>query len=452
MEHFRIRPLREVDIDEIIAATSGVRAHVDADRRDRQGADYLLGESLIELKALDEEGLEKCARQAKIAALFHQHKKNRRVIVLDRESLPEHARRDYDRILEGPIKGAVSSARKQLKQSRAELTESCVSILFVVNNGYTALDHSALLKMIVHRVRNDTAEIDGVVVAGCYYYSDSFDSFFLWPIDYVPINVRRTFTSFEKLRTAWNEYAGKFMTTVVRGQLGENLTKGPIVDTQFDVDGVTYVKPAPPIGKESEFFGKTRPRNDSSGLTHCPPVAVTFPDMTRDEWMLFRQALPGDASLYNTYDEWQARRRVAAASGTALKPFVPMTVSCQEWDHWRDERKADRCMSSVRQYANELFDNKVRSIILSAHERLPSSLVPSRYLLAVTEEIGQDRANDVSHIAVISEVQNTGQIVEDLAVHARVFHEHAIAIAGAHAVCKGIECVMWEKDLRYAWV
>src|SRR3954447_892378 len=48
----------------------GVRAHPDADRREKKGADYRLGSALIELKALDDEGFVKPERQHKLAALF----------------------------------------------------------------------------------------------------------------------------------------------------------------------------------------------------------------------------------------------------------------------------------------------------------------------------------------------------------------------------------------------
>ena len=37
------------------------------------------------------------------------------------------------------------------------------------------------------------------------------------------------------------DFSGEFMTDVVRGNIGDLLNKGPRVDTEFDVDGVTYV-------------------------------------------------------------------------------------------------------------------------------------------------------------------------------------------------------------------
>src|SRR5882724_9084943 len=256
MEPFRVRPLSEADIDAVIEAAGGVRAHADASRRDLPGADYLLGEAVIELKALDDEGLAKPERQAKLATLFRRYEKSRPVIVLDRANLPDDAQRDYDRIMEGPIKKAVSTAKTQLKQSRTEFPTASASILFLINNGYTALDQEALLQMAARRTHNDTSKIDGVVVAGCYYYSDGIDNYFLWPIDYVPINLDRPFALYEKLREAWGEHATKFMSAVMLGQIAPDTIKGPVVDTQFDLDGVTYVKPAPPMGKKSVFFGE----------------------------------------------------------------------------------------------------------------------------------------------------------------------------------------------------
>lgn len=452
MEQFRIRPLLEADIDAVIKAAGGIRAHADADRRHRPGADYLLGEAVLELKALDDEGLVKPERQAKLATLFRKHETNRPVVVLDRANLPEDARRDYDRILEGPIKTAVRTARTQLKQSRTEYPATSASVLFVINNGYTALNHEALLRMVAHRVRNDTQEIDGVVVAGCYFHSDTFDSFFQWPIDYLPINLNRTFPSFDKLRKAWSELSERFMTDVVLGRIAPDRIKGPVVDTQFDIDGVTYVKPAPPIGKESGFFSRGRPRKDSSGLTQCPPVATTFPDLSREEWQLFRAALPHESLLFASYEQWQEERTEAAASSTPLMRFVPVPITFKGWQKWRRGRRVPKALFAVRTYANEIFEQKIRATMHAARERSASKIVPSRYILAVTEEIGQDRANDLSHIAAIREIPHSDPVIRALITNARMFHEYALAVACAHAVAEDIECVLWQKELHYAWV
>ena len=74
---FKIRPLSESDIDQVIENAGGARAHPDADRRKQKSADYVLGNCIIELKALDDEGLAKPERQAKLANLFGSLHPNR---------------------------------------------------------------------------------------------------------------------------------------------------------------------------------------------------------------------------------------------------------------------------------------------------------------------------------------------------------------------------------------
>jgi hypothetical protein len=69
----------------------------------------------------------------------------------------------------------------------------------------------------------------------------------------------------------------------------------------------------------------------------------------------------------------------------------------------------------------------------------------------VTDKIGQDRANDLSHIAVARQrvrgEPDIRSIVEDL----RIFHEHALALGSAYAVAEGLDAVMWMRHRRYAW-
>jgi hypothetical protein len=79
-------------------------------------------------------------------------------------------------------------------------------------------------------------------------------------------------------------------------------------------------------------------------------------------------------------------------------------------------------------------------------------ILPYRYILAMTDEIGQDKANDLSHIVKVRELIEGGaerkRIVGDL----RIFHEHAVAIASAYAIAEGLDAVMWIRNRRYAWM
>jgi hypothetical protein len=449
LETFQIRPLAEADLDFAMTNAGGIRAHRDADRRSDVGADYKLGGSIIELKSLDEEGFGKISRQEKLTALFQEYEPERPVIVLDRSRLEQKDQTRFDRIIEGPIKTAIAKANRQLRQSRAEYTDATCSVLMVINNGYTTLDHEVFKALVAHRVRQDTHAIDAVVVAGTYYHSDGFDGYFLWPIDCIPINLDRRFAEFEQLRTGWNALASRFMTQLMCGELGFNKTKGPVADTQFEVDGIIYIRPAPIIGAVSEFYVQGRPRKDSSGFKSCPPVRRTFPALSHAEWSYLENLIAHPTEVFGNYEAWKREEAQGLVEGNDICPFVTVPITGHDWTTWCSERgEAD----SIFQFANERFNQQVRALIMQARELKSSSIVLSRYVLAVTELIGQDRANDVSHIIIVSEQPNGETLIREVVKNARIFHEHAIALAAAYAVRERIDAVMWLKDLKYAWV
>lgn len=236
--------------------------------------------------------LSKVERQAKLAALFTAIDPDRPVYVLDRELLDLAGQRTYDRAMESPIKGAIKSAKGQLVQSRSEFSETKRSILMLVNNTNTALNHDEIVHMVGRRARNDTDDVDGVVVAGAYLHSDGFDTFALWPIDYVPVSLDQTFPEYEARRDAFHGYAERAMTDAIVNGISADMTKGPILDTDFEFDGKTFVKPAPPLGKSSDFYVNGRPRLNSTGIETSPIVGVTFPELDRNEWAKFRAYMP----------------------------------------------------------------------------------------------------------------------------------------------------------------
>jgi hypothetical protein len=450
MEAFGIRPLSERDVSSMLEKCGGTIAHPDADRRAERGGDFIYDGAVIELKILDEDGLEKSDRQIRLATLFRDQGFTAPVVVLDRERLPEEARRLYDRAIEGPIKTAVASARRQLKQTRLERPDTSISVLWVLNNGYTALNHQELTALVERRVRNDTSNIDAVIVGGCYFHSDGFDSYFLWPLDHVPIRAVE-FTGFAAIKRAWDAFATDFMTRAIRGDPDTQNSKGPVIDGQFEVHGTTYVKPAPPIGRASEFYARGRPRKDSSGLATCPPVALTFPSLTRPEWRKFSKAMPGQFELSAGFERWQAYERRAHEDHRPTQPLVRVSTTFVGWKAWASARGEPATVQSMHRFANFIFQDRIRRTIDRARELSPDRPVPPRFILAVTEEIGQDKANDLSHImnatrAANGEVQ-VAPLVEDL----RMFHEYALALASAYAVSMELDTVMWMRDERYCW-
>lgn len=449
MDHFKLRPLSESDIDQIIKNAGGTRAHPDADRRQQIGADYVLGNCVIELKALDDEGLTKPERQVKLADLFRPLHPNRPVIVLDRESLPVTKQRDFDRILEGPIKAAVSKANRQLKQSKLENESTTTSIIWFINNGYTALDHDALLKLVVHRVRNDTNEVDGVIVSGCYFHSDTFDSYFLWPFKYVPINLNKSFPDHDNLLEAWNSLATRHMTSLIQQPQGKQSIKGPVVDSQFEIDKITYVKPAPPLGGKSDFFRNGRPRLNSTGITTSPQVGLIFGDLSLGEWTKFRKNLPDTRWLGESYEDWKFKRTDAAKRATNRKVFTLIPVRWSDWLSWAAGIENPHLTS--HHYATQIFQEKISALIEEAKDIDKETILPSKFMLIVTEEIGQEQGNDISHAAIVTVHTDGTQDFDEIFHNQRLFHEYAMTLGCAHAVARGVQIIRWRKDSTYAW-
>ena len=432
----------------MIQAAGGRRVDPDASTRTEVGADYLLGDALIELKALDEDGLDKPERRQKLAMLFRRYSPDRPVIVLDPRDLPEDGLREYKAIMQGPVKTGIAHAKRQLQQSRSEHPSAACSVLLLVNNGYTALSHEELLILAAERTLRDTSQIDAVVVAGCYFHSDSFDSYFLWPINQVVIHADRPFTGYDALHEAWRQLSERLMTDLMLGQGG---SKAPVADSTFTVDDVTYVKPAPPIGGKSQFFRTGRPRKNSSGLDDCPPVATTFPELSWVEWKRLRSALDDPQGVFGTYEDWTAYRAQAASSDEPLRPFVAVPVTRGSFEAWRRRHGAEANVISLMAHANERFDKSIRRLIDRAEEYQPGRSLCPRSVMVMTEVIGQDLANDVSHLAIIDAKRGEKPIAQPLITNIRIFHEHGVALAAAYALAHQIDAVLWSKDNRHAW-
>ena len=453
MDYMRIGKLSEPDFDAIIIRAGGSRVAEDDSREKEPNADYALNDAIIELKLVEEEGLEKAERQRKLAELFREQNNNRPVIVLDPRDLDGEGLRRYYSIMSGPLKGHVKKAAKQLDHTQGRLGTGHARVLLLVNNGYSALTHEEFAQIAVKCVRNDTRKVDAVVVAGMYYYSDRFDQLMLFPIDLHAVNVDRPFGSFECLRTAWNAFAEQFMTDLIQGNAPRLHERLPVIDLTFEVDGARFVKPAPQMGRPSSFWVDGRPRENSTGIEKCPPVAEIFPRLSQAEWERFKGAMPEDLFFRDDFDEW---RRFAAEEEAAdqdpLQPFVFVDVTYAEFETWCRREKRKLSSQLLCNFTARRFSKTVRELMERARERSASSIVPLVYVLLRTQEIGQDKANDVSSIVLVREVPGSDAVVRDILTNVRVFFEYALAIAAAYACKYGVDALMYEKDRTYAWV
>lgn len=452
-EYFPIRPFTEADIDALIECAGGARAHSDADSRSHVGGDYKLGGALIELKALDEDGFSKEERQRKLSALFQQYAPNKPVIVLDRRYLKGDDKKKFDRIVETPIKSAVKKASNQLKQSRVEFPESNCSVLMVLNNSYMALDHEMLIRLVEHRVRQDTSQIDAIVVAGIYYHSDGRECYMVTPIECVSVNKRRAFAEFEQLKNAWSNFCDRFIEELAINGPSCGRTKAPINDIQFECEGVTYIWPAPAIGGTSDFYPQGRPRKDSIDRPNNTHIAITLPLLSEQEWTRLGGILTDSSHVIIDYDVYKKRQQQFSTnnSGKDTLPLVWIPIEVHAWKTWCLKYNRELSERSMSEFANEIFGICINRLTKNARKLGYSIITPSRFVLAHTEIIGKDKANDVSHICIVNEMLVGNAKHRMLVENARIPHEHAIALAAAYAVREKIGCVMWSIDTKYAW-
>lgn len=386
-----------------------------------------------------------------MADLFTARNPARPVYVLDRDLLDAQQQRLYDQTMVGPIKGAVASAKKQLTKTRDDYPETTLSIMVLVNNGNTALDHDEILELVGRRARNDTSKIDGVVVAGAYLHSDGIETLALWPIDYVPIHLDRNFREFGALRSAFHGYSTRAMTAAILHAPSNEMTKRPLLDSGFELGGKTFIKPAPPLGRTSNFYTRGRPRLNSTGIEKCPPVGLTFPELRHSEWLKFREVMTDDPLLGDEFNDWLTERERALKSGTSLLPLVPITVTFDDWMSNLNGEVSPKSFRPVCEYATTLFQSEIKEVIEGARDLDSSQLIPSQYVLAVTEQIGQDEANDVSHIALVDERPGLKSQTISLAENLRIFHDHAVALGAAYALKHRVGSLRWKKDITYSW-
>lgn len=453
MEYVKIGKLTEEDFHDLIIKLGGRGFSPDHSREKVKNADFLLGNALIELKLIDEEGLEKDERRRKLARIFGAREPNRPVIVLRPDLLDEEGRRAYYSAMLGPIKTHIEKANKQVKKSAEKLGGNPSRVLLLVNNGYAALSHEEFRDIAVRRACNATHNIDAVVVAGLYYYSDTFDSYFFPSMDLFPIQVDRPFTGYEKLLAAWQKFGANHLTrNFIFGERTHDEHRLPVQELTYELDGVTYVKPAPPMGKPSEFFVNGRPRHNSTGITSCSAVAQTFPDFDAITWQWFKDRLPTEPFFQNSYADWLRHRRdQQELRAIPTRPFVPVRVDFDACAEWCERESRVLGTQAVCDYANSVFEIAVRRVLERADDFGDSPILTPRYVLLVTEVIGQDMANDLSSIYLVNDGLN-GERRQSLMENQRVFFEHGLPLAAAFAVKHGVDIVRHKKNLTNAWV
>lgn len=450
MDYLRIYKLTEKDFDGIVHASGGKRLSSDETREKNPNADYQLGDTIIELKFVEEEGLEKKQRQQKLAALFNKCCPCKPVMVLATELLGNVGKKEYYKIMSTPIRGHVKSAAKQLKQTAKRYNVS-TKVAILINSGYGSLNHEEFKDMAFRCVINHTKQIDRLIVGGIYFYSDRFDHYVIGPFEEVPINLNSCFCDFDNLKQHWDAFLNDFMTSVVLGNREASPERLPVLDIDFEVDGVKYVKPSPPIGKPSKFWVKGRPRENSTGITQCPPVARTFPKMNKENWLKFKDIMSKEPTLQDSYSDYlHFTNNESEANNKTLRPFVTVEVEYEAFMRNRVDSETNPNFKDLCLFANEVFDRKAKDLIDSAIDKTKSNLILPAYIFLLVEEIGQDKDNDLCSIYCVRQSlgrQNSTVVLEN----AKLFFEYGLALAASYAIKYDVSFVVYERNQTYMW-
>lgn len=446
MDYLRIGRLAEADFDGIIENAGGRRFSADHSKERKLNADYRLGSAVIELKIVEEEGLEKHTRQQKLANLFREAFPEKPTLILLPELLEGTAQRKYYRLMETPIKSHVKKAAKQLELSAVG---GETKVLMLVNNGYGALSKDEFKYIAKKCATNDTSNIDILITCGLYYFSDRFDSYFITDFDSISINKDKIFEEKDVLLDSFNKFINHFMTAYIQGTDLRIKDRLPLLDLEYEIDGFRFVKPAPKM-EPSKFFVNGRPRENSTGLTTCPPVARTFPSVSFQDWSVFKTMLP-HSFWKGSYGDWlRFRDEEREKRHTPLMPFVPVQISPTGYCEWVESQSGGSSFSVLCSYATHIFQEEVKKHIIRSEKREEFKLLLARYILLIVEEIGQDKANDVSSIYLVEDRMGREEF-KPIVENQRIFFEHALGVAGAYAVKHEADVVLHEVDKTFCW-
>ena len=441
MDYLFFSQLTETDFDEVVLSVGGRRYTEDPTIQDLN-CDYILDDTVIELKIIEEEPIEKKTKQEKLAKLFRSDFKT---VILNPLDLYQHGKRNYYQELATPIKGRLKKASKQLKTSAAEI-DAQVKIAIIMNNGLTMTDHEEFQRLAIERTKNDTSGIDILIVCGMYYFSDKFDSYAFFEFKDIKIQGRERPNLIQKLRDAWFKKVEQYMTKQIV-DLKIKRTKEPIQDLFFELDGVRYIKPPIQWGKPSEFYGEAgRPREDTTGMKHCPPVATVLPIFDDESYNYAKRNIIDVAILTGSLREyliWAENQR--ATSKNPFLPIVLIPIMRQELEKLGHPFYFEQIAQSVL----PKFQDAVISTADKATE-FSDKPISLNFILVQANEIGIDKAND---IAIISHNMDhlTPPIQNFIIKGERMKYDYALMLASAHCLSVNANTVYYYRNEDFKW-
>lgn len=444
MSHFlNFSRLTEGDFDNIVINRLGGKRYTDDPNVSEKNCDYKIDNILIELKIIEEEPLEIKSKQANLAALFRSDIKT---VILNPFDLNDNDKRKYYKILYTPIQNALKKASTQLKDSA---TNAEYKVAIIVNNGLSMTDPEEFFTLSYVRAKNDTSNIDTLIVCGVYHYSDSFDT--IATIFYKEMEIQAKYRPVQFLcdfEIAWNQEVKKYMTEqLINCDIQRN--KAPISDISFEKNGIRYIKPAKRWGNDSSFFGITgRPRNDTTCIDVCPSVGIVIPNFEYESYYYARENIvSSDVYLLknslNEYQIWLEEEKMA--NSDIQKPLVPIIVTLDDLK----DLKGKFTFSTLSDLGLAKFSAKLNEIIENSRD-FKTILDCEDYILLQVNEIGMDKANDIAFISY-NTVNQSKDLQTIILFGERLKFDHAIVLASSYCILHNSANLYYHRNEDFKW-
>lgn len=230
-------PFDEEFIDRVVARAGGRRLTMAERNQDRtRNVDYRLDQCLVELKDIQEEGLEKPERQQKLAALFCPYFPGETEVLIDPAVLSPDDLYVYADLISGPLRVALKSASDQIKATKVHLGEPSLSGgVIVLNTGYYSLAPAQFQQLAVAHAQA-SRHIEWTVCISMEFSTDGFSTHMMtefYPPTGGPAVVQRLASAFELEQEVFmNAWPGRLGTSPEK-----RTVPAPVV---FEIDGVTY--------------------------------------------------------------------------------------------------------------------------------------------------------------------------------------------------------------------
>ncbi|MDB6058459.1 MAG: hypothetical protein JWO95_2303, partial [Verrucomicrobiales bacterium] len=169
------------------------------------------------------------------------------------------------------------------------------------------------------------------------------------------------------------------------------------------------------------------------------------PHLSLSDWQRFRDVRSVSPSLESSYPDWikkVAKRELETS--TRLKPFVSIPIAYDDFAAWIDSPQLTWSFSDLCYYANDLFEERVRTLLFSSSDQAKTKIIPLEYILVELQEIGSDEANDLAsiyHVCLTPGFERKDTIFED----ENIFLYYALTVASSYAVKRNVDTVLYYK-------